>query len=84
MHNATMEPIDQAVVAAVVHPHTQSQTSRRHATLARMSYKLAFMTVGILREPVGREQVQGFVDRIPSVYPFPGRHFICRLIPQTR
>jgi len=33
-----------------------------------MPYKLAFMTVGILREPVGHEQVQGFVDRVPSVY----------------
>lgn len=33
-----------------------------------MPYKLAFMTVGILREPVGHEQVQGFVDRTPSVY----------------
>jgi hypothetical protein len=33
-----------------------------------MSYKLAFMTVGILREPVGHEQVQGFIDRVPSVY----------------
>ena len=30
--------------------------------------KLAFMTVGILRESVGHEQVQGFVDRIPNVY----------------
>ena len=33
-----------------------------------MPHKLAFMTVGILREPVGHEQVQGFVDRVPSVY----------------
>ena len=33
-----------------------------------MPYKLAFMTVGILREPVGHERVQGFVDRVPSVY----------------
>jgi hypothetical protein len=33
-----------------------------------MPYKLAFMTVGILREPVGHEQVQGFVDRVPPVY----------------
>ena len=33
-----------------------------------MSHKLAFMTVGILREPVGHEQVQGFIDRVPSVY----------------
>ena len=33
-----------------------------------MPSKLAFMTVGILREPVGHEQVQGFVDRVPAVY----------------
>lgn len=33
-----------------------------------MASKLAFMTVGILREPVGHEQVQGFVDRVPTVY----------------
>ena len=33
-----------------------------------MPFKLAFMTVGILREPVGHEQVQGFVDRVPGVY----------------
>ena len=26
------------------------------------------MTVGILREPVGHAQVQGFVDRVPAVY----------------
>jgi hypothetical protein len=38
------------------------------ATLAGMAYKLAFMTVGILREPVGHDQVQGFIDRVPSVY----------------
>src|SRR5215469_1885732 len=38
------------------------------ATLATMPHKLAFMTVGILREPVGHEQVQGFIDRVPSVY----------------
>src|SRR6516225_632490 len=38
------------------------------ATLACMPYKLAFMTLGILRAPVGHEQVQGFVDRAPSVY----------------
>ena len=38
------------------------------ATFASMLYKLAFMTVGILREPVGHEQVQGFVDRVPPVY----------------
>jgi hypothetical protein len=33
-----------------------------------MPYKLAFMTVGILREAVGHEQVKGFVERTPSVY----------------
>jgi hypothetical protein len=33
-----------------------------------MPHKLAFMTVGILREPVGHEQVQGFIDRVPAVY----------------
>jgi hypothetical protein len=33
-----------------------------------MPSKLAFMTVGILREPVGQAQVQGFIDRIPNVY----------------
>jgi hypothetical protein len=33
-----------------------------------MPFKLAFMTVGILCEPVGHEQVQGFMDRLPSVY----------------
>ena len=33
-----------------------------------MPFKLGFMTVGILREPVGHEQVQGFMDRLPSVY----------------
>jgi Domain of unknown function (DUF3291) len=33
-----------------------------------MSAKLAFMTVGILRAPVGDAQVQGFVDRVPQVY----------------
>ena len=38
------------------------------ATLACMPYKLAFMTLGILREPVGHERVQGFVDRASSVY----------------
>ena len=30
--------------------------------------KLAFLTVGVLHEPVGAPRVQGFVDRIPSVY----------------
>src|SRR5437899_5362808 len=38
------------------------------ATLSAMPFKLAFMTVGILREPVGHAQVQGFVDRIGEVY----------------
>src|SRR2546425_12803677 len=38
------------------------------ATLSGMPFKLAFMTVGILREAVGHAQVQGFVDRIPDVY----------------
>ena len=33
-----------------------------------MSKKLAFMTVGLLHEPVGHPRVQGFVDRIPAVY----------------
>jgi hypothetical protein len=33
-----------------------------------MSPKLGFLTVGILREPVGHAQVKGFVDRIPGVY----------------
>jgi len=33
-----------------------------------MPFKLAFMTVGILREAVGHAQVQGFVDRIGDVY----------------
>ena len=32
------------------------------------SRKLAFVTVGVLHEPVGSERVQGFVDRIPAVY----------------
>jgi hypothetical protein len=31
-------------------------------------HKLAFLTVGILHEPVGTPRVQGFVDRISSVY----------------
>ena len=34
----------------------------------RHAPKLAFMTVGILRESFGHAQVQGFVDRIPKVY----------------
>ena len=33
-----------------------------------MSYKLALMTIGILGEPVGHKRVQGFINRIPSVY----------------
>ena len=33
-----------------------------------MPFKLAFVTVGILREPVGHEQVQGFLDRVSGVY----------------
>lgn len=33
-----------------------------------MPFKLAFMTVGIMREPVGHPQVQGFVDRVANVY----------------
>jgi hypothetical protein len=37
-------------------------------TFLAMPPKLAFMTVGILRESVGHAQVQGFVDRVPSVY----------------
>jgi hypothetical protein len=31
-------------------------------------HKLAFLTVGVLHEPVGTPRVQGFVDRVPSVY----------------
>lgn len=30
--------------------------------------KLAFLTVGVFHEAVGSPRVQGFVDRIPSVY----------------
>jgi hypothetical protein len=33
-----------------------------------MPSKLGFMTVGILRKPVGDAEVQGFVDRLPGVY----------------
>jgi Domain of unknown function (DUF3291) len=33
-----------------------------------MSSKLAFLTVAVLRDPVGTPGAQGFVDRIPSVY----------------
>lgn len=36
--------------------------------LSRMSQKLAFLTVGVLHEPVGNPRVQGFVDRVASVY----------------
>jgi hypothetical protein len=31
-------------------------------------HKLAFLTVGVLRDKIGTPTVQGFVDRIPSVY----------------
>lgn len=30
--------------------------------------KIAFMTIGILHEPLGGARVQGFFDRIPSVF----------------
>jgi hypothetical protein len=33
-----------------------------------MAFKLGFLTVGILREPVGHPQVQGFIDRLPGLY----------------
>lgn len=33
-----------------------------------MAKKLAFMTIGILHEPVGHPRVQGFIDRISGVY----------------
>lgn len=33
-----------------------------------MPHKLAFMTLGILRQPFGHADVQGFVDRVPGVY----------------
>jgi hypothetical protein len=33
-----------------------------------MPNKLAFMTLGILRQPFGHAEVQGFVDRVPGVY----------------
>ena len=33
-----------------------------------MRHQLAFLTVGVLHEPVGAPRVQGFVDRIPAVY----------------
>jgi hypothetical protein len=31
-------------------------------------HKLAFLTVGVLRDQIGTPCVQGFVDRVPSVY----------------
>ncbi len=33
-----------------------------------MPKKIAFMTVGVLLEPMGHPTVQGFMDRIPAVY----------------
>src|ERR1041384_772405 len=33
-----------------------------------MAPQLAFLTVGVLHEAVGHARVQGFVDRVPSVY----------------
>jgi hypothetical protein len=33
-----------------------------------MRARVAFITVGVLKKPVGDEIVQGFVDRIPTVY----------------
>jgi len=33
-----------------------------------MSLRIAFMTFGVLKKPVGDEVVRGFVDRIASVY----------------
>lgn len=33
-----------------------------------MPHKLAFLTFGVLHEPVGHARVQGFVDRAPGVY----------------
>jgi hypothetical protein len=33
-----------------------------------MSRRLAFLTFGVLLEPVGHPTVQGFVDRVPPVY----------------
>jgi uncharacterized protein DUF3291 len=33
-----------------------------------MSPRLAFMTLGVLKKPVGHAEVQGFVDRLASVY----------------
>ena len=39
-----------------------------HVTVLAMPFKLAFMTVGVMREPVGHPQVQGFMDRVANVY----------------
>lgn len=36
--------------------------------LPRMFQKLSFLTVGILHEGVGKPRVQGFVDRVATVY----------------
>lgn len=36
--------------------------------IANMMPRLAFMTLGVLHEPVGTPKVQGFVDRIAGVY----------------
>lgn len=33
-----------------------------------MSPRVAFMTLGVLKKPVGHSEVQGFVDRLASVY----------------
>ena len=33
-----------------------------------MSHNLAFFTVGVFHEPIGHPRVQGFVDRLASVY----------------
>jgi hypothetical protein len=34
----------------------------------RVSHQLAFLTVGILHEPIGHARVQGFLDRVANVY----------------
>lgn len=36
--------------------------------LSRVSQKLAFLTVAVLHEAVGKPRVQGFVDRLAAVY----------------
>ena len=36
--------------------------------LSRVSQKLAFLTVAVLHEAVGKARVQGFVDRLATVY----------------